>query len=70
MLSSVTEMSKKTNQVVNDWYPSEIVNIISNMPTVYSFLEAEDDNIVKEHLESVIQSRDAMHKAFLLTGSF
>lgn len=66
MLSSVTLLKKDSQVNINDWYPNEIVKIISEMPVIYETDDAVSNEDVKAHLLSVIKSRDLIQQQFIV----
>lgn len=66
MMSSITLLSKSNGQEPNEWYPSEIVKIIKEMPIVYEPEYAEKNEDVINHLTSVIQRREQIQSQFMI----
>lgn len=64
MMSSVTLLSKANGKKPIDWYPSQIVKIIQEMPIVYEPEYAEANQDVKNHLIAVLQRREQIQSQF------
>ncbi len=65
MMSSVSLLSKADGRNPNEWYPSEIVKIIQEMPIVYEPEHAEANEEVKNHLTAVIERREQIQSQFI-----
>lgn len=63
MLSSIVEIAKKSNS--NNWYQDEVINIMENMPTEFSYKDALNNKEVKQHLQSIIQHREKIKKEYI-----
>lgn len=64
MLTTVTELSRDTNNEDKSWYPLEIVNIIENMPQIFTYENSLQDDKVKDNLDKVVLHRDEMQSRF------
>lgn len=64
MMSSVTLLQKANKKEVDEWYPNEIAKIIAEMPTVYEPEFALENKVVRDHLKSIVDSRNNLQKQF------
>lgn len=60
MLSSVVQFSKAHNEPSQSIYLEDIVEIINQMPTYYSYRESLINKEVKKHLDQIIEYRESI----------
>jgi len=64
MLSSVVQFFKTTSTTDNRMYVDDVIRIIEQMPTFYSYEDSEKNKEVIDHLNRVIELRDKTREEF------
>ena len=64
MLSSVVKLSKGSNIPNEQHYLEDIIKVIMDMPSYYTYEHAESNSEVKEHLREIVDYREQVRQSY------